>query len=177
MVFGVFLATGILITATLAESDTEYLVGSEDDDWWITYPDQHPNAGFEVDHPQWIIDALVDQPIIILDHSSGGCKACVYQESYVDAVLEDYDKDIAYYNMIAGVGEFEAEELFDIYDPDGGASYVPLTIVLTLVQDPEDEIVVGWHSVEDDKGGEDLVRYYVEDAIMYYEDNRDDWDY
>jgi len=172
------LVVGIVLAAGLvgAVSATEYSVGTGPDDWWTVYPDQHPNAGSEVDHPQWILDSLEEKPVLILDHSTGRCKACIDQESYVDAVLEDNGDDVTYENLISGGGDTRADELFDIYDPNGGKPYIPLTVILTLVEDSDGNVVVGWHSMEDPTGGEEMVRSYVEDAIDYHEENVGDWD-
>jgi hypothetical protein len=172
------LVVGIVLAAGLvgAVSATERSIGSGPDDWWTVYPDQHPNAGSEVDHPQWILDELEEKPVLILDHSTGKCKACIDQESYVDAVLEDYGDDVTYENLISGGSDTRADELFDIYDPNGGKPYIPLTVILTLVEDSDGNVVVGWHSMEDPAGGEEMVRSYVEDAIDYHEENVGDWD-
>jgi hypothetical protein len=173
------LVVGIIVLAAGlvgAVSATEYSVGSGPDDWWTVYPDQHPNAGSEVDHPQWILDELEEKPVLILDHSTGKCKACIDQESYVDAVLEDYGDDVTYENLISGGSDTRADELFDIYDPNGGKPYIPLTVILTLVEDSDGNVVVGWHSMEDPAGGEEMVRSYIEDAIDYHEENVGDWD-
>jgi len=172
LVVGIILAAGLVAVV----SATEYSVGSGPDDWWTVYPDQHPNAGSEVDHPQWILDTLEEKPVLVLDHSAGKCKACVDQESYVDAVLEDYGDDVTYENLISGGSDQKAGELFDIYDPNGGKPFIPLTIVLTLVQDSDGNVVVGWHSMEDAAGGEEMVRSHVEDAIDYHEENVENWD-
>jgi hypothetical protein len=172
LVVGIILATGLIAVV----SATEYSIGSGPDDWWTVYPDQHPNASSVVAHPQWILDSLEEKPVLILDHSTGKCKACVDQESYVDAVLEDYGDDVTYENLISGGSDLKAEELFNIYDPNGGKSYIPLTVILTLVQDSDGNVVVGWHSMEDAAGGEEMVRSYVEDAIDYHEENVEDWD-
>jgi hypothetical protein len=45
-----------------------------------------------------------------------------------------------------------------------------------LVEDSEGNVVVGWHSMEDAAGGEEMVRSYVGDAIDYHEENVEDWD-
>jgi hypothetical protein len=143
-------------------------------DWWTVYPDQHPKAGSEVEHPQWVLDSLDKKPILILDHSTGKCKACIDQEGYVDAVLEEYGDDVTYENLISSEDP-RADELFDIYDPNGGKPYIPLTVILTLVEDSEGNVVVGWHSMEDAAGGEEMVRSYVEDAIEYHDENVGEW--
>ena len=168
---GIVLAAGLASTVSAAE----HTVGSESDDWWIVYPDQHPEAGSEVDHPEWLLNELEETPVLILDHSDETCQDCIDQEGYINAVLEEYRDNVAYENLIGGIGDDRADELFNVYDPNGGINYVPLTIILTLVRDSDENVVVGWHSVEGADGGEELVRSYVEDAIDYHEENVGDW--
>jgi len=171
MVVGIVLAAGLVGAVSAAE----HPVGSGPDDWWTVYPGQHPEAGSDLDHPQWILNELDDEPVLILDHSSGKCEACIDQEGYVYTVLEEYGDDVMYEDLINGVGDDRADELFNIYDPNGGKSTVPLTVILTLVEDSEGNVVVGWHSMEDAAGGEEMVRSYVEDAIDYHEENIGEW--
>lgn len=168
------LILGIVVAASIVASAAERSVGTGPDDWWTVYPDQHPNAGSEVDHPPWVLDRLKDKPILILDHSTN-CEACIDQENAALVVMEDYGDDIAYENLISGSGDFRAEELFEVYDPDGGKQYVPLTIVLTLVEGPDGKVVVGWQSAED-ATGVDWLRSLVRDAIELHGENVGGWD-
>lgn len=170
LVLGLVLSAGLVASV----SATEYSVGEGPDDWWTVYQDLHTNSGAEVDHPSWVLDLLAEKPVLILDHSTN-CEGCINQEAYVNAVLEDYGDDVVYENLITGSGDWKADTLFDIYDPNGGKPTMPLTVILTLVED-DGEVVVGWHSMEDAAGGEEMVRSYVEDAIDYYDENADDWE-
>jgi len=172
-VIGVILAIGVLGLVASTESDSEYSVGPRDDDWWISYPDQHADAGAEVDHPQWVLDALEDKPALILEHTRN-CKACTKQESDIDRVLEDLGSNVTYCDILVGVGDERASGLDDVYNPDGGIAYAPLTIVLTLVRDDDGNVVVGWHSIKK-ASGESWIRSYLEDAIGYHEENSGDW--
>ena len=173
LVIGVILAIGVLGLVASTESDSEYSVGPRDDDWWISYPDQHADAGAEVDHPQWVLDALEDKPALILEHTRN-CKACTKQESDIDRVLEDLGSNVTYCDILVGVGDERASGLDDVYNPDGGIAYAPLTIVLTLVRDDDGNVVVGWHSIKK-ASGESWIRSYLEDAIGYHEENSGDW--
>ncbi len=173
LVIGVILATGVLGMVASTESDAEYSVGSRDDDWWVSYPDQHADAGAEVDHPRWVLDALEDKPVIILEHIKN-CKDCTKQESDIDQVLEDLGSNVTYCNIMADGGDERARGLYDVYNSNGGICYAPLTIVLTLVRDDDGNVVVGWHSVKK-ASGENWVRSYLEDAIGYHEENSGDW--
>lgn len=170
LILGIVVAASLVAVASAAERS----VGTGPDDWWTAYPDQHPNAGSEVDHPRWVLDTLRDKPLLILDHSTN-CKACIDQENAADAVMEDYGGDIAYENLITNAGDFRAEELFEVYDPDGGKQYIPLTIVLTLVEGSDGKVVVGWHSVEDATSVE-WLRSLVRDAIELHGENVGGWD-
>lgn len=109
------LVTEIVIAAGLigAVSAAEYPVGSGPDDWWTAYPDQHPGAGSEVDHPSWVLDLLEDGPILILDHSTN-CEACIKQEDAANAALEEVGEDaIAFENLIADPENERANALFE----------------------------------------------------------------
>ncbi|AET64918.1 hypothetical protein Mhar_1557 [Methanothrix harundinacea 6Ac] len=171
LVAGLVLATGLIGTVSAAE----YLVGPDPDDWWTVYPDHHPGAGSEVDHPSWVLELLEDGPILILDHSTN-CEACIKQEEAANAVLEEVGEDaIAFENLIADPNNERANALFEIYDPNAGTWYIPLTVIITLVEDEEGNVVVGWHSGEGETG-EDWLLSYVEDAIQYHEENVGDWD-
>jgi len=170
LILGIIMAVGLVAVASAAERS----VGSGPDDWWTAYPDRHPDAGSQVPHPRWVLDILRDRPLLILDHSTN-CRACTDQEEAADAVLEDYGDDIAFENLIVNVGDFRAEGLFDVYDPDGGKQYIPLTIVLTLVEGSDGKVVVAWHSVEDATSVE-WLRSLVRDAIELHGENVGGWD-
>lgn len=175
---GVILATGTLGLISSGQSEMSLSsvqsTGPGADDWWIDYPDQHPDPGSEVDHPEWVLDTLEDGPVLILDHSTN-CIPCIDQEDDAESVLEDLGDDkISYFNIISDGSDIRAYELLDVYDPDGGVSYIPITIVVTLVQNSDGDVVVGWHSVVG-ATGEEWIRSYAEDAISYYQENSDDW--
>ncbi len=175
---GVILATGSLGSISPGQSEMSLSsvqsIGSGADDWWIDYPDQHPATGSEVDHPKWVLNALKKGPVLILDHSTN-CIPCIDQEDDAESVLEDLgDDNMSYFNIISDGSDRRADELLDVYDPDGGIPYIPLTIVVTLVQNSDGGVVVGWHSVVGATGKE-WIRSYADDAISYYQENSDDW--
>ncbi len=150
-----------------------YERGSENDDWWITYPDQHPNSGSAVTHPQWILDALKTQSVVILDHSTG-CAPCDQQMADMAIVLEEHGLEVADYDIVADGSDQRAYECFDAYDPNDAQSYVPLTIMLTLMEDGNGNVRVVWHSTEG-ATGEEWINAYMEDAIYYHHQNIDNW--
>ena len=167
------LVAGVLGLASSDEGDTTYLVGSDDDNWWIDYPDMHPEAGSEVDHPEWVLDELEDKPVLILIHSTR-CSACEEQEEGIENILEDVGDDITYQSITLDGAELEDYQTLDTYDPTGEGRYIPVTVAMTLVEGAEGDIQVGWHSYIGARG-EDLLRSYVNDAIEHYEENSDDW--
>lgn len=178
LLVAVILASGVLGFAASAESGMNYPVGSGDDDWWIAYPDQHPNAGTEVNHPEWILDAVKDEPIILLIHMTN-CPACEIQEENINTVLDDMDDDIGYHEMLTENYD-DIYDLLDIYDPSGrpithSRYEVPATVFFTLVPDAEGNVHVGWYSYTNYRS-EDHIRAYAEDAIDYYQENSDNWD-
>lgn len=153
-----------------------YSLGSGKDDWWINYPDQsqdsdqNPRAGLSVNHPSWVIEALKDKPVIILDHSDN-CKACKVQMRDINKVLATYGDDIIYYNITAkadGSGDQRAYEILDTYCLDAAKPTVPTTVVLTKMPNPDGEVEIGWHTM-DDAMGEEIIAAYIKDAILYYQ--------
>ena len=147
-------------------------VGSSEEDWWTVYPTQNPSWGEMPDHPSWLTDKLKNGPILILDHSEG-CEPCVQQQADVDSIMKNYGEDIQFVKLLSGT-DARAAEVFQIYDPNGSPSYVPLTIIVTLVEDSSGNVRIGWHGDEGATGIEWLTDY-VKDAIYYHHNNVDDW--
>jgi len=153
-----------------------HAIGSEDDDWWTTYPDQHENSGSAVKHPAWILDALKEKPLIILIHSSN-CKPCLTQTPRIKAAAESFSGDLEYYDMLAeGSGYDKAIDILKIYDPKGVELkyFVPTTIFITLAKGPDGKVDVVWRS-EIDAMSEGRIDAYVKDAIYYYKQNSAAW--
>ncbi|MEI8004395.1 MAG: hypothetical protein WCG94_08650 [Methanothrix sp.] len=149
-------------------------VGSGDDDWWATYPDQHENSGSEAKHPGWVMDALKEKPVLILIHSSN-CVPCLTQTPRIKAAAESFSGDLAYYDILGeGSSLPEAIDILDVYDPAGGAQYVPTTIFITLARGPDGKVDVVWRS-EIDAMSPERIDAYVKDAIYYYKQNRATW--
>jgi hypothetical protein len=187
---GAILIIAVLLLAFTAGSVTDdlqgykpiYSLGSGKDDWWIKYPDQsqypdqRPRAGFSVNHLPWIMEALKNKPAVILDHSED-CKACKVQMRDLDKVLDIYGEDIIYYNITAkadGSGDQRAYEILDTYCPNASKPTVPTTVVLTLLNDADGKVEIGWHTM-DDAMGEQIVADYIKDAIFYYQQNSAQW--
>lgn len=151
-----------------------HAVGSGDDDWWTTYPDQNENSGSAVKHPDWIEKALKEKPVLILIHSSN-CVPCLTQTPRIKAAAESFSDDLDYYDILGeGSSLPEAIDILDVYSPTGGAQYVPTTIFITLAKGPDGKVDVAWHS-EIDAMSEERIDAYVLDAIYYYKQNSAAW--
>jgi len=147
-----------------------HAVGSGSDDWWTTYPHQHDNSGSEALHPDWVLDALKDKPLLVLVHSSN-CVPCLAQTPRINTAVGSYSSDLKYYDVLAEGSSIEkAISILDVYDPYGGAQYVPTTIFITLAKGPDGTVDVAWHS-EIDAMSPERIDAYVKDAIYYYKQN------
>ena len=147
----------------------EHRVGTLKNDWWTAYPDINPASGSPVDHPSWVEDALNDGPLIILDHSEG-CAPCVAQTGDIEAVMRNFQGDIVYLDILADGSDQRAYDAFDAYDPNGDPQYIPLTVIVTRIED-EDGTRIVWHSNEG-ATGQDWIEGYVKDAIYYFHMSR-----
>jgi hypothetical protein len=170
----VFGAAGIALSQDWNSYSPAQAVGHGDDDWWTTYPDQHENSGSTVEHPDWVLDALKDKPLLVLVHSSN-CKPCLTQLPRIKAAAESFGGDLLYYDVLAeGSGLEKAIGILDVYSPSGGAQYVPTTIFITLARGPDGAVEVAWHS-EIDAMSQEKIDAYVKDSIYYYKQNRAAW--
>jgi len=147
-------------------------IGNSEDDWWIPYPSQNPNWGEIPDHPSWVTEKLQEGPVLILDHSEG-CIPCIQQQGDVDTIMKNYGNYIQFLDLLSG-SDPEAGEAFPVYDANGSPNYIPLTIIVTLMEDTNGNVRIGWHSIEGATGYEWLSNY-VKDAIYYHHENVDEW--
>lgn len=151
-----------------------HAVGSGSGDWWTTYPDQHENSGSEAEHPAWVMEALKEKPVLILIHSSN-CVPCLTQMPRIEAAVQSFGEDLQYNDVLAeGSGYEKAIGILDVYDPTGGAQYVPTTIFITLAKGPDETVGVAWHS-EIDAMSRERIDAYVKDSIYYYKQNKAAW--
>ncbi len=146
-------------------------VGAGEDNWWITYPDEHTNAGGSVEHPSWILEALKEHPVLLYVHLN--CDYCIPQTEAIEEVMQDYADNVTFFDLAGDGSDKRATEAI-VYDPNGGKALVPLTVLVTLVKDANGDVVVGWHSSEDVTGA-DWLRSYISDAIELYTINRAEW--
>ncbi|VVB72724.1 Uncharacterised protein [uncultured archaeon] len=148
--------------------------GSGDGDWWTTYPKINENSGATVSHPSWVLEALKEKPVLILVHSSD-CKPCIAQIASIKAALETYGSSLNYFDLLGeGGGITKAIETLDVYNPAGGAQYVPTTIFVTLIKGSDGKVLVAWHSVIDAMSDKDLTDY-IKDSIYYHQQNAAAW--
>ncbi len=150
-----------------------HALGSGEDDWWTTFPDQHSKAGSSVTHPASVLDTLQQKPVFILVHTRE-CKDCATQIVNINKALDSYRNDLNYDDILGEGSSFkEATDLLSVYSPLGIAR-VPTTIFVTLIKGPDGKVVVAWHSVEG-LMSEDQIRSYVMDSIYYYQQNAAAW--
>jgi hypothetical protein len=142
-------------------------IGTGAGDFWKVYPDIHPSSGEDVTHPDWVVSALEQGVVLILDHSEG-CYPCIQQIQICESVYASYP-ELQYFDLSSGTDEPAASQAFAAYDPNGGVHYVPLTIVVTKAQDDLGNPVIAWHSWE---GVVDLVTLtsWIQDAQSYYDE-------
>ena len=171
------LAISALFAIALAEDDNgpEHSIGSDDSDWWTTYPDKNINSGSAVDHPDWVLEAVVDKPLLILIHQNN-CVPCKTHVPRINEAVQNYKDDILYYDILAeGDGFKKALEILDVYNPSGRKQYVPTTIFVTLIENEDGVVEVGWHG-EIDVMSTDDIEGYAEDSIYYHEQNAGKWE-
>jgi len=164
-----------IVLAEDESSNPEHSIGSGDSDWWTVYPDKNVNSGSDVDHPDWVLKALEEKPLLILIHQKN-CVPCKIHVPRINDAVQTYKDDIMFYSVLAeGEGYLKALEILDIYNPTGKQRYVPTTIFLTLIENEDGEVEVGWHS-EIDIMSTDDINSYVEDSIYYHEKNIANWE-
>jgi len=163
--------TGVHLEITTVWSFTteggalEHGVGSGADDFWINYPPDHPQSGQSISHPQWVLSALGDKPVVIVAHSEG-CAPCIAQQSALESVREEYGDQATYFDILTDGSDERALDVFNNYYPQAGEWYIPLTVILTYVEN-NGSAQVGWHSTVG-ATGEEWLTEYVRDAINYY---------
>lgn len=151
----------------------KYLKGSGDDNWWINYPDQHPDSGSKVNHPEWVIDSLENKSVVILVHSDR-CDPCIQQQKDMEEVLEEYGEEVEYYDIMSDGSDDRANDSFESYDPNNEQNYIPLTVMVSLIKDEDGDIKILWHSAEGATGKE-WISDYMKDGIYYYYQNSEEW--
>jgi|WetSurMetagenome_2_1015567.scaffolds.fasta_scaffold64835_2 hypothetical protein len=162
----------ILLASGISAMGAESSVGSGNDDWWTAYPDQSSGAGGDVNHPSWVLDALRSKPVLIYVHKS--CSYCAPQTLAVKNITDEFNGQITFFDIGADGSDARSEEALQVYDPNGGKMYVPLTVLLTLAPNSEGEVVPVWHST-DEVTGDAWIKKYVEGALSQYNEFSADW--
>ena len=174
LVLATLAMTNVALSADWNSYSPAHTLGSGNNDWWTAYPDQNENSGSTVDHPSWVLDALKEKPVLILVHSSN-CVPCLTQIPRIKKALESYGSNLSYYDVLAEDGSIQkAMAILDIYNPTGGAQYVPTTIFVTLIKGSDGKVDVAWHS-QLDFMSQDEINSFVSDSIYYYKQNAAGW--
>ncbi len=169
----IVMASSILTFSALCASEDHKQVGSGEDDWWTSYPAQSPTAGSEVNHSSWVLDALKEKPVVVYVHKD--CTTCKPQTEALAQIVKEYGDKFTYYDLVGNNStEIAMAQDAVVYDPNGGVTYVPLTVILTLAPGSNGTVQVVWHSTEE-VTGKDWIKEYVEDAIYFHEQNIGSW--
>jgi thiol-disulfide isomerase/thioredoxin len=165
MVIFVILATSFAVCFNALGAG--HSVGLGNDAWWIT----SPTSGALVNHTSWVLDALNSKPVVVYVHS--GCSYCKPQTDAMAEVVKKYGNNFTYYDIPADGSDARSEPALQAYDPNGNATRVPMTIIVTLAPS-SGKVQVVWHSTEE-VTGKAWIEDYVKDAIEYYKANSANW--
>jgi hypothetical protein len=137
-------------------------IGSGAADFWAVYPPANPKAQQSVEHPDWVSSAVASGPVMILVHQEG-CIGCSFQEPVCDRLASQHAGNLTYFSLLGGRDDQRIMQAIAAYDPDGGAHYVPLTVVVTERM-VGNETVMAFHSWEG-VIGEQALQSWLTDAI------------
>ena len=140
-------------------------LGTSAADFWPVYPAMNPNVRMNVTHPDWVLAALIDGPVMILVHQEG-CVGCSFQEPVCDQLAATHAGNLTYFSLLGGRDDQRLMETIGVYDPDGGTHYVPLTVVITA-RAVGNGTVIAFHSWEGVIRSEALNSWLV-DAIDHF---------
>lgn len=143
-------------------------IGTGADSFWIDRPATGSSASVTPQHPQWVVDALAGGVVMILDRSTT-CYPCVQQASICNNIMADGPEGLVFYDLISGQSEPQASQVFQVYDPNGGMSYIPLTVLVTYAVGPFGQTTIVWHSWEG-VVPEPILRSWIADAQAHYSD-------
>jgi hypothetical protein len=140
--------------------------GNEDNNFWITYPKKLSKSGESVHHPQWVLDQLENNPIIIVA-GSDNCVPCITQKRDINTVLETYEDQILFFNLPTDGSDERVWDVYNAYWSQETSWFIPLTAIITKSRDTDDEVAIYWHSSTGSKG-EQWISDFVKDAIYYH---------
>ncbi|MFO7676916.1 MAG: thioredoxin family protein [Thermoplasmatota archaeon] len=140
--------------------------GTGENNFWITYPEKLSKSGVEVNHPQWVLDELENNPILIVA-GSDDCAPCIMQKRNINTVLETYEEQIQYFNIPTDGSDPRAWDAYNAYWSQDTSWYIPLTAIITKGRDTDNEVAIYWHS-STGSTGEQWISDFVKDAIYYH---------
>jgi hypothetical protein len=149
----------------------KYTIGSGDNNWWIYYPDIHPNKGENVAHLEWIKQDLNNKPVLFVIHRTG-CISCQPQSEKSAEIGKKYQDDLIFYDLDVADGSSTYDKGMEafMYDPDDAENYIALTGVFTKMKDNSGNKKIAWHSWEFDMD-KSVLESWVKDAIYHYKLN------
>ena len=160
-------------THWLDNYEPKYGLGPIQYNWWITYYHGHPESGSHVNHTDWVIKSLKNNSVVVLIHGTT-CHGCEETKKNMQNCLEIYGSNFTYFDLNADGEDNKTDEAFNAYDPNGGKNSIPLTVIITLVTDENNETRIAWHSAEGERSKE-WIESYMQDSIYYYRNNRGVW--
>jgi len=164
-IFAMSLSSGCISSKSSSGGSAMHTIGNGKDDFWIDYPEQHPKSGQNVEHPQWVSDALEEKPLIILAHSTN-CYPCILQQSAIKDLMSNYTGKITYIDILTDGSDNRAMDVYNVYYPQAGQWYIPLTAIISKAEYNGKERVI-WHAAVGETG-KDWLKEYMDDAIYYY---------
>jgi len=157
----------------LENYEPRYGLGSVQYNWWIPYYNGHPEAGSKVNHTEWIVESLQNNSVVILIHGTT-CHGCEETKNNMHNCLEIYGSNFTYFELNADGEDNRTEEVFNTYDPTAGQNLIPLTVIITLIIDDNNETQIAWHSAEGERS-EDWIESYMQDSIYYHRQYLETW--
>ncbi len=147
-----------------------HVIGNGPNDFWITYPTNHPNNSQVVNHLPWVIASLNESCVVLVVHRTG-CETCQPQADRVIALSQKYEDDETFYDLDISVGGETEQKAYEayVYDPAGPPGYIALTVLVTLME-VNGDIEYCWHSWEGNVADAELEGW-VKDTIYYYHIN------
>jgi hypothetical protein len=147
--------------------------GSENDDFWIEYPTNHPKGNQPISHLLWVNDSLEIGCVFFVTHKTG-CVSCQPQADRAIKLAEKYEEHIVFYDLDMTLGGSIEKKAYDayLYDPDGPPGYIALTGIFTLINN-SGTIEYGWHSWEQDVNYNEMEEW-LKDGIYYWYQNNEE---
>lgn len=146
-------------------------VGTGTNDFWIVYPEINPKSGTSVSHLDWVLDSLDEGCVLFVVHRTG-CVGCQAQADRVIDFADQYQGQVAFYDLDIASGGLIEQQAYNayVYDPDGEPGYIALTGIITLLED-NGNLTYGWHSWEGNVA-DDEMENWIKDGIYYYHINK-----